>query len=525
VQATTPLTGPARPARPARRSPGGPRTAGAGASPAFIRALRALGALGLLGLLTSVLLLTAGAASRPSQYVPARSGGWPGWLAGPLRGLGVGLGSASFQTLTLIMAASYVAVLLAARTLSGRALWATIIAAHLVLLLGPPLISQDVFGYLDFARLGALHGLDPYTHVAAQVPTDPVYLFVGWPFQHSPYGPLFTLASYAIAPLGVAGGLWALKGLAVATSLAAIALLSRASGKEALSEEGAGGRRTVPERHAARFTAAFVGLNPVLLELAVGGDHNDTLLLLALAGALVLTAGANPRFRAGAAALVAGIAIKVTAGLALPFLVLGARGDGSTTRARLRVAGAAGLSLALVAVIGLIGFGSHAFGFASAVSEQQQLVATHSVPAETARLVGLHGTPSWWRHCFLAGFALVFAYALWRTLRGADWRVAAGWTTLALLLSTAWLLPWYAIWALPLAAVSGDRRLRAATLIFCAYALLIHLPLADGLLSPEHVTCHTRKDCVPGGGLHLGRDRIHLTGLKVSDDITLDLRR
>ena len=66
-------------------------------------------------------------------------------------------------------------MLLAARTLSVRALAGTIIAAHLVLLLGPPLISQDVFGYLDFARLGALHGLDPYTHVAAQAPTDAVF--------------------------------------------------------------------------------------------------------------------------------------------------------------------------------------------------------------------------------------------------------------------------------------------------------------------------------------------------------------
>jgi alpha-1,6-mannosyltransferase len=529
VQATSPLTGRAR---RARQSPGARSAAGPGESPVSTRALHGLGALGLLGVFTSVFLLTAGAASVPTQYVPARSGGWPSWLAGPLEGLGVGIGSASFQTLTLIMAASYVAVLLAARTLSGRALWVTIIAAHLVLLLGPPLISQDVFGYLDFARLGALHGLDPYTHVAAQAPTDTVYLFVGWPFQNSPYGPLFTLGSYALVPLGVAGGLWALKALAVATSLAAIALVTRASGKEALSEKHSArvaaaceresrSPRTVLDGHSPRFTAAFVGLNPVLLELAVGGDHNDTLLLLALAGALLFTAGASPRFRAGAVALVAGIGIKVTAGLALPFLLLAP----PAARERLRVVGAAGLSLAALAVVGLIGFGSHAFGFASAVSEQQQLVATHSIPAETARLVGLHGTPSWWRHCFLAGFVLVFAYALWRTLRGADWRVAAGWSTLALLLCTAWLLPWYAIWALPLAAVSGDRRLRAATLVLCAYALLIHLPLANGLLSPQHVTCHTRKDCVPGGGFRIGGHRIHLTGLKVPDDVTLDLRR
>jgi alpha-1,6-mannosyltransferase len=462
--------------------------------------------LGLLGVFASAFLLAAGAASEPTQYVPARSGGWPGWLAGPLEGLHVGITSGSFQTLTLIMAAGYVAVLLSVRTLSARMLWVTILAAHLALLLGPPLISQDVFGYLDFARLGALHGLDPYTHVAAQVPTDPAYLFVGWPFQNSPYGPLFTLGSYAIAPLGLADGLWALKALAVASSLAAIALVARACSKEG---------------HSPRFAAAFVGLNPVLLELAVGGAHNDTLLLLTLGATLLLTAGANPRFRAGAATLVAGVAIKATAGLALPFLMLAPRG----ARKRLRVAGAAALSLALLALLGLIGFGSHAFGFVGAISEQQQLVATHSVPAETARLAGLHGTPSWWRHCFIAGFVVVSVYALWRTLRGADWRVAAGWTTLALLLSTAWLLPWYAVWPLPLAAVSGDRRLRIAVLVFCAYALLIHLPLANGLLSPRHITCHTREDCVPGGGFRLGAHRIHLTGLKVPGYVTLDLRR
>jgi len=521
-------------------------------------ALRALGALGLIGVVATVFLIAAGAATRPSTYVPARSGGWPGWLAGPFEGLGVGITPDRFQTLTLIMVASYLAVLLAARALPMRTLVAAIVAAHVILLLGPPLISQDVFGYLGFARLGALHGLDPYTHVAAQAPTDPVYPFLGWPFQHSPYGPLFTLFSYAIAPLGLAGGLWAMKAIAVAASLGAVALVARAAGVEELSEspsaripmasaDGSRGFRTISKGHSPRFAAAFIGLNPVLLVLAVGGAHNDMLLLLALAAALALTAGANPRlpadrrsrrspidganprWRGGAAALVAGVGIKVTAGLALPFLVLGAGGDRSSTRERLRVLAGAGLSLALLAAVALIGFGSHALGFISAVSEQQQLVATHSIPAETARLVGLHGTPSWWRNCFLAGFLVALAYSLWRTVRGADWRVAAGWATLALLLSTAWLLPWYAVWLLPLAAVSGDRRLRAATLVFCAYALLIHLPLANPLLSPRRVTCHTLKDCVRSGG-HRGVRRggghhdVHLARLQVPGDVALDLR-
>src|SRR4029077_2430211 len=97
-----------------------------------------------------------------------RSGGWPQWLAGPLEALHMSIDSNSFQNLMLIMCASYLVVLLTARALPLRALVVAIVAAHLILLIGPPLISQDVFGYMGFARLGALHGLDPYTHVAAE---------------------------------------------------------------------------------------------------------------------------------------------------------------------------------------------------------------------------------------------------------------------------------------------------------------------------------------------------------------------
>lgn len=462
---------------------------------------RALGALGLLGVLASVLLVAAGAAGGPSQYVPAREGGWPAWLAGPLRGIGIGLSSGGFQALMLAMCASYLLVLATARALPLAPLLAAIVLAHVALLLGPPLISQDVFGYLAFARIGALHGLDPYTHVAAEAPRDAVYGFIGWPFQHSPYGPPFTLASYATAPLGLAGGLWAFKAIAVTSSLAAIALIMRAATRLG---------------HSAGLAAAFVGLNPVLLVFAVGGAHNDTLLLLSLAAALALTAGASPRFRAGALALAAGVGVKVTAGLLLPFLILAP----PRARERAEVAASAALGLLVVAAIGVLGFGVHALGFLNAVGEQQQLVATHSVPAETARLLGLHGTPRWWRELYVAGFVIVLIAALWRTARGADWRVAAGWTTLALLLSTAWLLPWYAIWLLPLAAVSSDRRLCAATLLFCAYAVLIHLPLANPLLSPStHRVVATAPVSIPGARHHL-----ELAGFEILRNVQLDLR-
>jgi len=432
----------------------------------------ALGAVGLVGVPASVFAVVAGAAGSPTRYVPARSGGWPGWLSGPLHGLGLGIGSASFQALTLAMCASYALVLLAASALPGRAIAVSIMAANLLLTLGPPLISQDVFGYLAFARLGVLHGLDPYTHVAAEAPVDAVFPFIGWPFQHSPYGPLFTLASYPLAPLGLAGGLWALKAIAVAASLGAVALTASAASRMGRS---------------AKAAAVFVGLNPVLLELAAGGAHNDTLVLLVLAGALALAAGAAPRLRAAAAVLVAGVGVKASAGLVIPFVVLAP----AAWRERARVAASAAGALVLLAIVAAVGFGTHAFGFLNALNEQQQLVATHSIPQETARWVGLSGLPGWWRDMFLAGFVLALALTLWGAARGADWRAMAGWATLALLLSTAWLLPWYAIWALPLAALADSRRLRAATLAVCAYAILIHLPLADPLLSPgRHIAHH-----------------------------------
>jgi len=70
-----------------------------------------------------------------------------------------------------------------------------------------------------------------------------------------------------------------------------------------------------------------------------------------------------------------------------------------------------------------------------------------------------------------SGFILALAWLLWRTRNGAGWIACAGWATLAALVTSAWLTPWYAIWLLPLAAISPSRRLRIATLAFCAYVL------------------------------------------------------
>jgi hypothetical protein len=475
-----PATLPGRRTAPPGTPEWAPMTPARRSSPSTL-ALRVAGALALGAVVVGSALLAAGSASHPNFYVPGRVGGWPSWLAGPFEGLGLALGHNGFQTLTLVMGGAYLVLLLSARVLSPIAIALAIVLAHVVLMLGPPLISQDVFGYLGYARLGALHGLDPYSHVPAQALGDTIYPFVGWPFSHPPYGPLFTLLSYAFVPLGLGGGVWAFKVLAAAASLLAIWLTARAAARMGRS---------------ARFAAVFVGLNPVLLSLAVGGDHNDTLVMLLLSLALLLTAApiayaGPPRLRAldgAAASLATAVGIKVSAGLVLPFLLVSPAPDGTRLRPRqpLGLLLSALGALAVLTAIGLVAFGSHVLGFLTAVHNEQQMVAVHSVPAETARLFALHGVPGWWRGIFIGAFVVSMLVALWCTVRGADWRTAAGWATLALILCTAWLLPWYAIWPLPLAALSRSRTLRAATIVFCAYALVVHLPLAAPLLNPPH---------------------------------------
>ena len=85
------------------------------------------------------------------------------------------------------------------------------------------------------------------------------------------------------------------------------------------------------------------------------------------------------------------------------------------------------------------------------------------------------------RAVFIVAFAallLVLLYRTWRSPSGSSyWITALGWATLGLLVASAWLVPWYAIWLLPFAALSTSRPLLIASLVLCAYMLVIAVPL------------------------------------------------
>src|SRR3954471_22053804 len=120
--------------------------------PALARARPLLAAAALVGLVLCGALLCMHAAAGESGFIPASWHGMPGWMAGPLPGLGEGLTGSDFSALFVVMCACYLAVLFV--RLDARLIVAAVVALNVLFVLAPPLLSSDVFGYIDWARLG-----------------------------------------------------------------------------------------------------------------------------------------------------------------------------------------------------------------------------------------------------------------------------------------------------------------------------------------------------------------------------------
>jgi len=358
---------------------------------------------------------------------------------------------------------AYLGVLAWAPHLGRRTIWGAIVLLLILFACLPPLLSHDVYSYVDYARLGVLHGLDPYVHPPSAAPGDAAFAHVTWTETTSAYGPLFTLATYPLAWLPVGVAVYVLKAASAAAVLGIAVLVAHL----------APGRGINPTR-----AAVFVALNPLVLVHVVGGPHNDSIavLLMTLGIAGVLTA----RELCAGATLVAAIATKATAAIVLPFaLAQGPTGLKRDISTRFRpvgrlLVGAAG-AWVVVGAAGWIGFGwdwLHAFTLAG---ENQGRTSHMSIPITTARLTGLD--PDATRLAFGVAYAALIAWLLTWTARGNDWLRASAWATTGLLLVTAWLLPWYLLWALPQAALSRDRPLQLLLLGLTAYQLGARIPL------------------------------------------------
>jgi hypothetical protein len=426
----------------------------------------------LIGVCTLVLLaatieIVLDGAVGHSALIP-KSPSISGWL----NGLGERLGFRVFLIALISYSLAYVGLLTLARELSARWAIALVSVLSLIVFAGPILLSTDVFSYIAYARMGVVHGVNPYLHGPQAIVSDSVYHYVGkdWKLVATAYGPLYTLISYPLGLLGVVGALWGMKLMALLAAAGTLVLTWRCAPARGLDR---------------RFALLAIGANPLWVIYALGGAHNDLVMifLTTLAVALMLVGGGVLRRHAPAAAqdgarsvtdreeasagaaIVAATLVKATGFVPLPFLLV--------SRRRLAPLIGAAVLAAVVALVAFLVFGIHGVNIVDALNRDAAFVSTDSFPTEIAHLFGKPGVFPVDHDLLKILLVVIVLHLLWRTWRGYDWVAASGWTFLAIAVTSTWLLAWYTLWSLPLAALSRDRRLLGATL-FVQALFIVH---------------------------------------------------
>ena len=463
--------------------------------------------------LASLLLVSLAASSpHPGVLVPPSSGRvFPHWMFGPTAVLTNWLNASAhtervlFTVAIAAMLVTYVVVVLAARRLRPAWVLWTIVALHVIFVLAPPFNLTDVFNYLNYGRMEYIYHLNPYTTIPALEPhTDATFLLSNWHGLLSPYGPLFTVFTIGLAPLGVATSFWAMKVTLMLASLGTVFLVYRCA--QLL------GRNPIA-------AAVIVGINPIVLVWGLGGDHNDSLMLffIVLAFWLLLRASTMrvgkrarqqeaeaggvwtslrhawawldgmPRplvdgepswwMEVGAGvALVVAVAIKASSAILIPIIVCGAA-------RRIRVAIGVVIGIVAAAAMTLFTFGVNLPN----IGQQGSLVIPDGIPNLIGYALGFGGDATPVRTAgtvLLVAVIAICSIWVWRTRR---WLTASGWATLALLVTLAWTLPWYIAWLLPFVALSRSRGLRVAAALIGIYIYLAWMPYSSEVLSFLHI--------------------------------------
>ncbi|HYZ80909.1 MAG TPA: polyprenol phosphomannose-dependent alpha 1,6 mannosyltransferase MptB [Solirubrobacteraceae bacterium] len=401
------------------------------------------GWVGLAGLLITALLISLSAAHTQLLLPrPLRQG--LGGLAGAFGHVGLDIGLPGLIAALVVMFISYAIALRGARYLSRRAVLVSIAALNALVLVTPPLLSTDLFSYIAYGRIGS-YGINPYLYGPNVIAFDPLYHLVGTQWTHTPtaYGPLFTALSYPLAGLNIATNVFAYKGIAALSLLAIVVLVWHAAQLRGMDPVKA---------------VALVGLNPVIVVYGVGGGHNDLLMLaLLVAGIYVLL---RQREGTGGAMIIAATAVKLTAGMLLPFALAASAGRRVWTSGRARILAGAALAAALFGGVGLLMFGSGTLHLVGTLQTIQSRGGSHSIPGFILSALGLQEFNGLVGALLRVGYAISLAWLMWRVWIGElDWITAAGWATVGLLISAGLLMPWYIAWLIPLAALSSDRKL------------------------------------------------------------------
>jgi len=361
---------------------------------------------------------------------------------------------------------------------SVRWWWVTIALWFAPLVAAMPLYSRDLYSY---AAQGLLwdQGLSPYDHVVRELDspwrgsTAPT-----WLDSTTPYGPVWLLLARAVA--AVSGELWVALLLLRLLAVVGVVVLAWAVPDVA--------RRLgwSPVR------AIWLGVAvPLVGAHFVGGAHNDALMVGAVLGGLALAL--RGRFAVACVVIALGAMVKVTAVIALPFVVIlwarhagsaRAPGTGDTAYARWGDVVRAGALTAVCAGVPMaLGGAVTGLGFSwlnptGTPGKNEQWTSLPTAIGIAVGAVGhLLGHDEWResgiataRAVALVVLALLLVLIWLAALKPADTgglddgaaaaearqRPVRGiaWAMLAVVVLAPVFLGWYYLWALPLFAVS-----------------------------------------------------------------------
>ncbi len=365
-----------------------------------------------------------------------------------------------------------------------RSLLITAAVWSLPLILAPPILSRDVYGYAVVGQM-LQEGLDPYAVGAAELDSPWVpSTSTSWLTVPFAYGPLLLLlARLVVAESGdsLALAVFGMRLVAViGTVLLAWALprVARACG--------------VDERR-----ALWLGLlNPLVLAHFIGGAHADAMKVGLMVAGLALASTRRPAL--GAVLLALAIGVKATAVVALPFIALlwAAQLTGRSRplmRAIAATSAVAAGSFAVLTAASGVGYGW--IGTLDTVGLSRQWTSLPTglglVASGAADLVGFSVETSAVLGVARAVALVVTAALLVRLwVRAARLREAgdartrlivlhAGWALLAVVALGPAVHPWYAAWPLAVLAAAGVAG-RSRVAVVAVSAAMCFLVLPDG---------------------------------------------
>lgn len=363
------------------------------------------------------------------------------------------------------------------------------------LLLSVPVFSRDTYSYL---AQGALlrDGLDPYLVGPVDNPNSlldnvsPI-----WTTTTAPYGPAFILvAKFVTMIVGdhVVQGTMLLR----LCMLPGLVMLIWAAPRVA--------------RHVGANSAAALWicvLNPLVIIHLMGGVHNEMLMVGLMMAAIALTFERHPI--AGVSLIALAVAVKATAGLALPFMVwvwmrqLRERHPWGAVRTWIAATAASGAIFTVVFAVVTVAAGV-GLGWLTALAGSVKIVNWLTIPTAVANLIhaigGLFTTVSFYavldvtRIIGIAIIAISLPLLWWRyrhTDREALIGIALVMAVVVLFVPAA--LPWYYTW--PLAIVSALAQSRSAIALiagFSTWIMVIFKPDGShGMYSWLHVILAT----------------------------------